>query len=244
MINLQQAIINHSLQAISPDGKKIVVGVNRAENLDFEFKSPLLLIDITTKEETILVDQDGYYGGAVFSWNGRYIAYVGSDHSFKNATHANVYIYDVEAKTTVSLTESLDSPVGDYAVADIQQGVSAPAVVWTEANELYFQLSTMGDVRLYYATLDGAIYPASPEGEHIYDYAVSKDGKFALLAVSNPVFPGELFYYEITTGERKQLTYFNDQLIQEVELVQPTELSYQVSDGQTGLWLVNETCGI
>ncbi|CAM5208856.1 Dipeptidyl aminopeptidase/acylaminoacyl peptidase OS=Ureibacillus acetophenoni OX=614649 GN=SAMN05877842_10782 PE=4 SV=1 [Ureibacillus acetophenoni] len=223
----------HSLQAISPDGKKIIVGVNRAENLDFEFKAPILLIDVETKEETIVVDQNGYYGGATFSYDGRFIAYAGSDHTFKNATHANVHVYDIEAQTTVTITESIDSPVGDYAGGDTQQGVSAPAVQWTEANELYFQLSTMGDVRLYYATLEGAVYPASPEGEHIFDYAVAKDGKFALITVSNPVFPGELFYYEITTGERKQLTHFNDQFIQEVELVQPTEISYHVSDGTT-----------
>ncbi|HWL26283.1 MAG TPA: S9 family peptidase [Ureibacillus sp.] len=224
---------HHSLQAISHDGKKLVVGVNRAENLDYEFKAPLLLIDVETKEETIIVDQNGYYGGAVFSFDGKYVAYAGSDHAFKNATHANIYIYDVEGKTTVSLTENIDSPVGDLAVADVQQGVSSPAVVWTEGNELYFQLSTMGDVRLYYATVDGAIYPASPEGEHIYDYAVSKDGKFSLIAVSNPTFPGELFYYEIATGERKQLTHFNDAFIQEVELVQPEDISYEVSDGKT-----------
>ncbi|KGR80001.1 S9 family peptidase [Ureibacillus manganicus] len=223
----------HSLQAISPDGKKLVIGVNRADNLDFVFKSPLLLIDIETKEEITIVDENGYYGGAAFSYDGRYIAFAGSDHAYKNATHSTIYIYDVEGKTTLSLTENIDSPVGDYAVADIQQGVSAPSVVWTEANELYFQMSTMGDVRLYYATLDGAIYPASPEGEHIYEYAVTKDGKFAIIAVSNPTFPGELYYYEIAAGERKQLTHFNDQFIQDVELVQPEEISYHVSDGST-----------
>lgn len=223
----------HSLQAISPDGKKLVVGVNRTDNLDYVFKSPLLLIDVETKEETTIVDQNGYYGGAAFSFDGKYIAYAGTDHSYKNATQAKVYIYDVEGNTTITLTDGIDSPVGDYAVADTQQGISSPAVVWTEANELYFQLSTMGDVRLYYATLDGAIYPASPEGEHIYDYAVTKDGKFALIAVSNPIFPGELFNYEIAAGERKQLTHFNEEFLQEVELVQPTDISYEVSDGKT-----------
>lgn len=222
---------NHSLQAISPDGQKLVIGVNRSENQDFEFKAPIILIDVATKEETIIVDQDGYYGGTAFSMDGKYIAYVGSDHSYKNATHPNVYVYNMDSKSTVQLTESIDSPVGDCAVGDTQQGASAPSVVWTDTNNLYFQLSTMGDVRLYYATLDGAIYPASPEGEHIYDYAISRDGKFALLAVSNPVFPGELFYYEIATGERNQLTQFNSQFTQEVELVQPTNISYQGKNG-------------
>ena len=78
-------------------------------------------MDIETKEETLLVNADGYYWDAVFSYDNRYIAYVGTDHSFKNATHAQVYIYDTETGFTQNLTECLDAPVGDYAVADVQQ---------------------------------------------------------------------------------------------------------------------------
>ena len=96
----------------------------------------------------------------------------------------------------------------------------APAVMWTENNDLYFQVSTMGDVRLYYATLEGAIYPASPEDEHVYGYAIFKDGNRALITVSNPTFPGELFDFDITTGERKQLTHFNDAFLKDVTLRQ------------------------
>ena len=55
----------------------------------------------------------------------------------------------------MNLTESIDAPVGDYVVADHQQGAGAPAAVWTKDNQLYFQLSTMGDVRLYFASLEG-----------------------------------------------------------------------------------------
>lgn len=217
----------YSLNGISNDGKTLIIGVNRTENQDFEFRQPLYLVDIETKQETVLVDQDGYYGGAVYSFDDRYIAYVGSDASFKNATHANVYVYDTETAETVELTAGIDAPVGDYAVADVQQGVQVPAVVWTETNALYFQLSTMGDVRLYYATLDGAIYPASPEGEHIYGYDIFKSGNEALVTVSNPTFLGELFHIDITTGERTQLTHFNDALLEEVTLSSPEPIVYK-----------------
>ena len=44
----------------------------------------------------------------------------------------------------MNLTESIDAPVGDYAVADHQQGASAPAAVWTKDNQLYFQLIDNG----------------------------------------------------------------------------------------------------
>ncbi len=229
----------HDLQAVSHDGKKLVMGVNRKENLDFEFRQPVYIVDVATKEETVLVDDNGNYGGAAFSSDDRYIAYVGADRSYENATQAKLFVYDTEELTTQCLTESIDAPVGDYGISDHQQGVSAPAVVWTEENHLYFQLSTMGDIRLYFASLDGAVYPASPENEHIYGYDVSKDGTFAIIAVSDAVNPGELHQLTIATGERYALTSFNEKYLEEVALVEPMAITYKsVKDWDVHGWLM------
>lgn len=224
---------SHSLQGISHDGQTLVVAVNRADNTDDVFRTPLYLVNVDTKEETVLIDEDGYYGDAAFSFDDRYIAFGGSDRTFKNATHGHIYIYDTQSKTTQKLTEMFDVPVGDYAVGDTQQSASAPTVMWTENNDLYFQVSTEGDVRLYYATLEGAIYPASPENEHIYGYAFFKNGNRALMTVSNPIFPGELFDFDITTGERKQLTTFNDEFLANTTLSTPEAIVYTAKDGFT-----------
>lgn len=229
----------HTLQAISHDGKKLVIGVNRKENQDFEFRQPIYIVDVETKGETVLVDEDGYFGSATFSYDDRYIAYTGADRSFENATQEKLYVYDNEEKYSVCLTENIDSPVGDYGIADHQQGVSAPAVVWTKDNHLYFQLSTMGDVRLYFASLDGAVYPASPENEHIYGYDVSRDGTFALVTVSDAVNPGELYKQTIATGERQVLTSFNKKYLEEVELVKPERIVYKgAKDWDVHGWLM------
>ena len=230
---------HHTLQAVSHDGKNLVIGVNRKENQDFEFRQPLYIVEIETKEETVLVDENGYFGGATFSHDDRYIAYTGADRSFENATQAKLYVYDTEEKYSACLTENIDSPVGDYVAADHQQGVSAPSAIWTKDNHLYFQLSTMGDVRLYFASLDGAVYPASPENEHIYGYDVSPNGDFALVTVSDAVNPGELYKQTIATGEREVLTSFNKKYLEEVELVQPEAIVYQgAKDWDVHGWLM------
>ncbi|MDS9470315.1 S9 family peptidase [Sporosarcina pasteurii] len=221
----------YSLMAVSHSGDNIVFGVNRAENQDYEFRQPLYLADVHSKEETALIDEEGYYGGVAFSNDDQYIAFVGADRTFQNATQSELYVYDRENKSRTCLTENLDAPVGDSVVADLQQGTSAPSVVWTETNDLYFRLSTMGDVRLYYASLEGAIYPASPENEHIYDYEVSRDGEFAVVAVSNAINPGELYKQTIATGERQVLTAFNKEYIEQVELVEPEAIVYQGAKG-------------
>ncbi|WP_318614683.1 S9 family peptidase [Sporosarcina sp. YIM B06819] len=229
----------YGLQAISHDGKKLVMGVNRQDNLDYEFRQPLFIVDIETKEETVLIEEQGHYGGAQFSYDNRYIVFAGSDRSYENATHDDLYVYDTQLATLMNLTEGLDAPVGDYAIADHQQGASAPVAVWTKDNQLYFQLSTMGDVQLYFATLEGELYPATPDNEHVYGYDVAVDGEFALVAVSNAVNPGELYKQTITTGERLTLTSFNATYLDDVELVEPEAIFYKgATDWDVHGWLM------
>ena len=217
----------HSLQAISHDGKQLVMGVNREENLDYEFRQPLYLVEIDSKEETVIIDEEGYYGGARFSFDDSSIAFVGSDRGFQNATHGNVYVYDVKRGNTINVTESLDAPVGDHMVADHQQAANMPSVVWTKDDHLYFPVSTMGDVRLYFATLEGEMYPATAENEQVYGYDITKDGMTAVIAVSSSTNPGELYKQTITTGEREAITSFNKAYVDEVQLIEPEAITYK-----------------
>lgn len=236
---------NHQyiLQAISHDGKKLVMSVNRKENQDFEFRQPLYIVDIETKEETVLIDEEGYYGGAAFSLDDAYIAFTGADRKLQNSTHSDVFVYEIADDLLTNLTENIDAPVGDYGVADFQQDARAPAIIWTEGNYLYFQLSTMGDVRLYFASLDGAVYPATPENEHIYGYDISRDGQFALVTVSHAVSPGELYKQEIATGKREAITSFNEQYLKEVKLVEPEKIVYKgATDWDVHGWLMKPAC--
>ncbi|KQL33259.1 S9 family peptidase [Psychrobacillus sp. FJAT-21963] len=229
----------YNLQAVSHDGKKLVIGVNREENQDFSFTQPMYLVDIDTKEETEIINEDGYFGGAAFSKDDQYLAFVGMPRTYQNATHAEVYVYEVNSGIRQIITEGFDAPVGDYAAADFQQGASAPDVVWTDDNHLYFQVSTMGDIRLYFASLEGELYPATGEDEHVYGYDVDTTGTFALVTVSNPIFPGELFRQNLATGERKVLTQFNKDYLNDVELVEPEAIVFKgAKDWDVHGWLM------
>src|SRR5699024_1419770 len=149
------------------------------------------------------------------------------------------YVYNSEDGTVTCLTEGIDAPVGDLVVADAQQSTSGRIVSWTKRNDIYFTLSTMGDVRLYYADLEGAIYPASPEKEHVYEYSLANNGEFAIVGVSTPTHPGELYKQSMTTGEREKLTTVNEQFVQEVQLVEPEAIVYKsVKDWEVHGWLL------
>ena len=228
---LTEGEFDYRLEAVSHDGKKLIYGVTREENLDFVFRQPLYLYDVDSKKESVLIEEEGSFGGAAFSHDDSKVAFVGSTRQYENATHKEVYVADLNAQTCICLTEALDVPVGDYVVADHQQGAAAPDVVWTKDDHLYFQVSTMGDVRLYFASLDGMIFPASPDMEHVYGYDVSHDGEFAIAAISNPVNPGELYRLTIALGEREALTRFNQEFLEGTELAEAEPIITKGSKG-------------
>lgn len=228
---LTEGPYHFSLEAISHDGKRVVYGSAKEENQDFIFRQSLYMRDLDTGEETAIIEQDGYYGDAAFSFDDARLAFVGHSRTYENATQAELYVYDTANQTTQCLTEGIDAPIGDYVVADHQQGAQAPGVVWTKDDHLYFQVSTEGDVRLYFASLDGAVYPASPEDEHVYGYDIARDGSFALAAISDPVSPGELYKLAISTGERKALTACNANYLEQTEMIAPSSVSHTTEDG-------------
>lgn len=233
--------VDYTLKAISHSGAQLIVERHDAAQQENEFSTTLLFIDVETKEQTIFLQAAGAYRHVSYSFDDRYIAYIGHDAAFKNATQQQLYVYDTEAEWTTNLTAALDMYVGDAAIGDVQQGVQTSAIRWTELNDLYCQVSTMGDIRLYYVTLDGAVYPASPEDEHVYSYDLFASGNMALATISNPIFIGELFLLDITMGERRQLTHFNDSLQQELTFSRQEQLIFE-RDGFTVYgWLLKPT---
>lgn len=229
---------DHTLEAVSHDGKQLVIAVNRNKNVDHDFSLPLVLVDIETKNETMILDEQGYFGEVAFSKDDRYIAYTGYALTFANVTQADVFVYDQSNGQTMNLTAGIDAPIGDESISDHLQQTIAPGVVWTEDEQLYFQLSSMGDVRLYAATLDGAIYPATGEEEHVYGYDVATNAEFALLTVSTMTNPGELYRQTIATGERTKLTSFNEDWLKKVELVEPETIHYTNGNTNVQGWLM------
>ncbi|MGB6407463.1 MAG: prolyl oligopeptidase family serine peptidase [Planococcus donghaensis] len=214
---------HYRLEAISHDEEKIVYALVKEQQHDFVPGQPLYLYHLQTNEHTMLTENQGHFSGVTFSHDDSKLAYFGNKRQYGEATQNELYIADLQNQTNSCLTEGLDAPIGDYALSDHQE-ITAGKPVWTKDDHLYFQVSTMGDVRLYFASLDGMIFPASPEMEHVLGYDVSSDGEFAILAISTMTQPGELYRLQITTGEYEALTFLNQKYVENKNLLegQPT----------------------
>ncbi|MGG5252507.1 S9 family peptidase [Neobacillus sp. SM06] len=220
------------LDSWSPDGNYIAYHADLSEDLDFSFNSNFYFYHVKTKKvQAITSGENDYYQGS-WSPDSNYFSFLGSQQEFKNATQSKVWIYEVKTEQLHCFTSDLDAPVGDYVVADFQQGAALPGIVWAEDSQsFYFTVSDHGNTIVYYGNLSGEIYPAIHENQHVYGFSLNKKDHIAICAISTPTLPGELFKVNLQTGEKEQLTHVNDPILAGRTLSKPETFKFQGADG-------------
>ncbi|AJD90688.1 hypothetical protein JMA_13710 [Jeotgalibacillus malaysiensis] len=220
--------------AWSPDGKYLAYATDAdAKDKDFSFNNELYLYNLEDDSKEHIQTAEGYVGFAAWSPEGDQLAFTASGRTYENATHSELWVWEQNAGTATCLTEGIDAPVGDYAIGDIQQGASIQGAVWADNNSLYFVITDQGNVNLYYASTEGEVYPAYEGDHHVYGFDVHGESQKIAAAISTTKNPGDLHVIHVPTGEAKQVTNVNRQLLDEVEVVAPEAVSYESTDGYT-----------
>src|SRR5690606_1924569 len=81
----------------------------------------------------------------------------------------------------------------------------------------------------YYGSIDGEMYPSLYENQHVYALTV-KNHK-AIIGISKPTHPGDLFSLDLSTGELQQLTNVNKEFLETVSLSEAEPFTYKAPDG-------------
>ena len=245
--------IDYSLQSWSPDGRYIAYGADKSADLDNSFLSDLFLYDVEESTERKVTSGTGYFGSAAWSPDSRSIAILGHESEYRNATLTKVWLYEMETGSLSCMTSELDSPAGDFMVIDFQQGVSNPGVQWASDNDsFYFLTSDNGNTVLYYGNRDGSLYPALLDNQHVYGFDLDRKQQKAIVAISNPLLPGDLFMLDIPTGELKKLTSVNEDFLSQLALSETEAISFRSKDDwEINGWLMKparlqegEKCGL
>lgn len=222
---------DYQLQSWSPDGKYMTVTANLNEDKDTSFHQDVILIDIETKEFTQITNGTGLFSHVSWSPNGQYISMFGHEREFQNATLSKIWIYHVTEENLQCLTMDSELLVGDYAIGDFQQGAVTPGVLWAEDNHSFYFLATdHGNTVVYYGSLDGELYPALLDRQHVYGLTTGGKLDRAVVAISRPTKPGDLYLLKVTTGELEQLTNVNEELLCEIELADSEPIQFKASD--------------
>ncbi|WP_226676782.1 S9 family peptidase [Rossellomorea aquimaris] len=202
---------DYTLHSWSPDGNYLAYSTDKNEGRDFSFQSDLYIFHLETKEYKQINGEPGYCGEASWSPDCSHLAYIGHNREYENATHNKIWIHEISTGHSVCLTEGMDVAVGDYLNSDSIQGSSQTGIKWSKDNEsFYFLASDSGNTVLYYAHIEGAIYPALlQEEQHIYGFDLDSDRQTILLSMSKPAEPGELYTLHVPTGELTKVTDVN-----------------------------------
>ncbi|AJY76785.1 alpha/beta hydrolase family protein [Paenibacillus beijingensis] len=231
MVQITNGDYDYQLQGWSPDGQHLTIAADLSDEPDFSFVQDIWLCHLETKAITNLTHRRGIFGSAVWSPDGKKIAMIGHEKECEYATFSKIWIYDILEKKLACLTADWDVTVGDYGLGDIQQGIVKPGILWCEDScSFYFTATNRGNVLVYRGTVEGQINPVLSGRQHVYGFSTGMKAERAVVAVSKPDFPGELFVLDTETGKLEQLTHVNEAFLEQVELTDAEPIQLQTRD--------------
>ncbi|MFJ8265255.1 S9 family peptidase [Peribacillus asahii] len=235
---------HYSPSAWSPDGKHITYVSKTIEQGEYDFISDIFTMDISTKKSVNITNGAGFFYDPKWSPNGEYLSFLGHKREFLNATLAKIWLYDINKQTTSCLTEGWDVELGNSCITDFQMGAVDPGILWTnDSAGFYFLMSDHGNTGVYYGSIEGAMYPSILENQHIYGLSIDPNHHQAVVAISTPTNPGELYYFNLMTGQQEQISFVNTSFVQNKSLAEAEAISWKAKDDlNLHGWLIKPLC--
>ncbi|MCJ7840390.1 S9 family peptidase [Lederbergia sp. NSJ-179] len=216
----------------SPDGKYIAYTADLSADTDFSFTNDIYLLEFATKQTKKLTAGTGMFYQTSWSPNSRYLTFLGSEREYENATQAKLWVYDLMEDTRICLSDGLDAPVGDFIVGDFLQGVVPPSVQWLEDSEsFYFQVTDHGNTMIYFGNISGELYPVVNDDQYVYGFSLDSKNGQAVVCISTPTEPGDLYHLHLHSGKKERLTTVNDKFLATRELSRPEAIELEGKDG-------------
>ncbi|WP_367387002.1 S9 family peptidase [Bacillus vallismortis] len=224
---------DHGDPAFSPDGKSLVFSADLTEADDASKLHDVCMMSLETGDFKVITSHRGSFGPSSFSPDGRYLALLGHEQEYQNATLEKAWLYDLEQDRLTCLTEMLDVHLADALIGDSLIGGAEQRPVWTKDSQGFYVIGTdQGSTGIYYISIEGLVYPIRIEKEYINSFSISPDEQHFIASVTKPDRPSEL--YSIPLGQKeKRLTGVNDKFVGEHTMSIPEDIQYVTEDGVT-----------
>lgn len=212
----------------APDGKSLIYSASKED--DRRIGSDLYIYHRKeNRHEKVL---SGAFSQASFSPDGSHIAVFGHEQEFKGASQTKVWLYDIVAQQALCLTNHADIGFSDTMIGDIRGGMSNPGPLWNQTGTaVYVTGSERGNTQLFEITTEGIITQKSFGNQHVFAVTAAPHTGTAVLGISSPTAPGELYAGNLEGTDWHVLTHFHDALLEEIDLIKAEELWVKAEDG-------------
>jgi len=160
----------------------------------------------------------GFDIAPTFSPDGNYMAWESMERDGYESDKNRLYIADLKTGTLVYATKDFDQNVGN--------------ITWSsDSKEIYFNSDWHGAFQIYKYTLDSGIIKQITEGLHDYG-AFALAGDKIIAPKQTMSLPTELFAINPETGESKQITFTNKDLLGQLSMGKVEERWIKTDDNQ------------
>ncbi len=202
----------------SPDGKEICFVRNTDSIVAASTNNDLFIYDIASGKTVRLTQNKGNDNNPTYSPDGRYLAYLSMERPGFEADRRRIMLFDRKKRTTRELTAGFP-----YSVSSI---------FWRNNKELFFTCGERGAYSIYRVDIKkGRIRPVL-KGHTVSDVQLA--GKNTLIfREQNEAMPYELFKFDLKKKKRRQLTFVNKAVLDQLELPRLEEFVFVGAKGDS-----------
>jgi len=209
----------------SPKGKEIAY-ISIPDRLK-PFLNEVHIVNTETGEDRKVTEGLTAYD---ISWspNGKYLAILGHRRPRGLLSHERILVIDLGSNEETDLTGELDRSVGNSMNSDVRGPSCSKSFKWV-GNNVYFLLNDEGRVKLFKTDLKGYFTEIVSLKKGVVDEFDVANHEELIYTAMTPTSPKEL--YAMINGEIIKLTSFNDEVVKEFDLTEPSHFSFKASDG-------------
>ncbi|RLT36544.1 MAG: S9 family peptidase [Chloroflexi bacterium] len=226
----------------SPDGSRLLgIGTLGPESHSMKGQVRLVGLDGTV---TALTGEWGSADTAEWTPDGSAILFAGAPAGTDIGTQNGLWRVDTAGGSPVNLTPDLSFHVAGRLQVDMPStGVRQPRIVCA-GNDAFVRVQCGGEVRIYRVALDGNSAPEVLVGGERFCDVVGVAGDRLLFSANSLNDPLNLYTKELSSGEERQISHLNDDLLAGVALPGVEHLAFAGEDGE-GVegWLLTPPTG-
>ncbi|MCQ4088503.1 S9 family peptidase [Saccharibacillus sp. JS10] len=220
----------------SPDSQKIAFTAYIPEDdntdPDLLWVNDLHVANADGSNRVTLTNSEWSIGQLAFSPEGSQIAFFASDNSYHNATLTRLYSIPVEGGKITCLTDDPDLLVENAVVGDMRSGLGSTAPLFSEdGSSVYAMFTQRGSAGVAKFAADGSGHEILLDGERDV-YQITSDHQGGLIvAISDPLNPGDLYRFSLNTRQESRLTDANSAWLSQYQLSKPESFWVDTQDG-------------